>query len=96
MQYMLIFGAIIVIAGVLVYIFIYKHKKDETPMDQPAWKPLMSDFKVKSSQIQSIQQLETYLGSINEQVKEFETDYSFLIAFNAQIREIREKLKQKD
>lgn len=96
MQYSLIFGAIIVIAGILIYIFFNQHKKKVTPIDQPAWKPLIGDFKDKSSQIQSIQQLETYLGSIKERVKEFETDYSFLIEFNSQIREIREKLKQKD
>lgn len=96
MQYILILGAIIVIAGVLVYIFINKNKREVLHIDQPAWKPLMTDFKDKSSQIQSIQQLENYLGSIKDHVREFETDYSFLIVFNEQIREIREKLKQKD
>jgi Tfp pilus assembly protein PilO len=96
MQYLFIIGAIIVIAGVLVFIFLHKRKKETLNKNQPAWKPLMRDFKEKSSQIESIQQLETYLSSINGLVKEFETDYAFLIVFNAQIRDIREKLKQKD
>jgi hypothetical protein len=56
----------------------------------------MKDFKESSMQIQSIIQLEEYLISINEKVKQFETDYRFLVSFNGQIRLIRQLLKQKD
>lgn len=91
----LIFGAII--APVVFSIFFLSSKKENviTPQKKDLkWLELINNFKSVSPQIRSIEQLQDYLNSIKHQVKNFEADYTFLVAFNSIIRQIRERLRQ--
>ena len=89
----LIFGT--VIAAVLFLIFFLRSKKENVKTQQKEdlkWLDLINNFKSVSLQIRSIEQLEDYLTGIKQQVKSFETDYTFLVAFNSIIQQIRERL----
>jgi uncharacterized protein YxeA len=96
MNYIIIITSILlaIIAGILLF-RNHKRRKSKLDSEQPEWQKLIQYFKSKTPEIKNLQMLEEYLLSIKDEVKEYETDYSFLVAFNSQIREIRERLKQK-
>lgn len=85
---------LVIIAGFLL-IRNQRARKSKLDLQQPPWQQIIHNFKSKTPEIKNLQMLEEYLLSIRDEVKEYETDYSFLVAFNSQIREIRERLKQK-
>ena len=90
-----IFGAAILVVVFLIIFLSSKNEKAKTPQKNDVqWLDLINNFKSVSQQLKSTEQLEDYLKSINYQVKNYETDYSFLMAFNSIIRQIRERLKQ--
>ena len=85
----------LVVIVILVYETInYKKKILNEKKQNPGWMDLINEFRRVSPNFKNMEQLEHYLVGINDQVKKFETNYSFLVAFNAIIKEVRERLKQ--
>lgn len=89
---------LIILTSILLIIFILflrvwktKESKDLISSEQP-WATLIQQFKSVAPQIKSIQELEDYLLIINDEVKDHETDYTFLKDFNAVIHQVRERL----
>ena len=90
-----IFGAVIVVVAFLIFFLSSKKENEMTPQKEDLkWLELINNFKSVSPQIRSMEQLEDYLTSIKHQVKNYESDYKILLAFNSIIRQIRERLKQ--
>jgi hypothetical protein len=58
----------------------------------PAWAHLVRELESSSNSWMIKRQLDDYLQSNQEKVKRFETDYSFLVAYNSAIRQIKERL----
>lgn len=83
---------------VLILLETIKHFKVNTNLQNSdhEWMNLINNFKKVSPLIKTTDQLEHYLTDINEQVKNYETDYSFLVAFNSIVREVRARLMQQD
>ena len=95
MMMYLIFGAVIVVVAFLIFFLSSKKEKARTPQKEDLnWLELINNFKSVSPQIRSLEQMQDYLNGIKHQVKNFEADYTFLVAFNSIIRQIRERLKQ--
>lgn len=77
------------------WFMIFFNRKDshERSSGEPAWTGLVDDLKKASQELASKEQLESYLLKVHDQVRDFETDYTFLVAFNSAVREIKERLK---
>ncbi len=96
MYYLIIIASLLLV--IIVGILLMRNqriRKSKLDSEQPQWQKLINNFKSRTPEIKNLQMLEEYLLSIKEEVKEYETEYSFLVAFNSQIREIRQRLKQK-
>lgn len=71
-------------------LFIMRRNSGEKPGHEPAWSSLVDNL--KSASLQDKKQLEKYLASIDDQIRNFETDYAFLVAFNTTVREVRDRI----
>ena len=72
----------------------FNTKKSRIPrIGEPTWMDLVDEFKSTALLINTKDQLDEYLEGIHEQFRNFETDYSFLVAFNSIKREVQERLK---
>ncbi len=92
MIYLIILAIIIITASLL----LSNKEKVETKTDgNLPWIELISNFKTAAFQIKNTEELKKYLSDINDQVKNFETDYAFLVDFNSIIRQTRERLNEK-
>jgi len=69
-------------------------KSNYEQIAKPAWVELVAEFKTTALLFHRREQLEEYLDEIHEQFRNFETDYSFLVAFNSIKREVRERLEK--
>jgi len=95
MYYIITISSILLAIIAVILLFRNRRAKNlKLESGQPQWQKLIQNFKNKAPEIKNLQMLEEYLLSIKDEVKEYETDYSFLVALNSQIREIRERLKQ--
>ena len=86
---------VVFIIALAWWFIIFFNRKDlsEQPIQEPAWTDLINNLRKISQELKTKEQLDNYLLEVNDQVRSFETDYAFLVAFNSMIREIREKLK---
>jgi hypothetical protein len=92
-MYLIIILSILLISAILVLLVLnYKKSKGQTPSDQP-WASLIRQFKSLAPKFKTARELEEYLLKINEEVKNYETNYAFLVEFNAVIRKVRERLR---
>ena len=94
MIYLFIVASIIILAFLLFYLYFKKRRVRAEQDEDLVWIELINNFKSMAPQIKDMKQLENYLSNINEQVKNHETDYTFLEAFNSIIKQTRERLKQ--
>ena len=92
MMYIIIAGVIISLSLILV-IFIKKKEVQKQIDDAQMELELINNFKNMAPKINNVKQLENYLAAINEDVKKYESDYTFLVAYNDIIRQIRERLR---
>lgn len=73
-------------------IFTLRKNAGSKPERDPIWTDLVKELENASNSWMIQSQLDDFLKSNQEQVKKFETDYSFLVAYNSAIREIKERL----
>jgi len=91
---MYILMTLIVLSIGLAWGLIFFHSKRKTPhRSNPVWTDLVNELKEIAPTFENREHLDHYLTGVNEQVKNYETDYSFLVAFYSAIREIKEALK---
>ena len=92
----LIVTLIAFILPVLIFLIVIRRWKKSTKKitNERGWIFLINDFKAMAPKIKEMNQLESYLQSIQGKIKRFENDYDFLIAYNSIIEEVRIKLKQ--
>ncbi len=95
MQYIIVLTIILIIVILVYFLFRRKKKGNNQAVGEAPWIELIRNFKASVPRIKSKVALEDYLASINEEVKKYETDYSFLVAFNGLIKEIREKIERR-
>lgn len=90
----IIIAAVIIISLSTVLLILIKKKEVQEQIDNVQLElELINNFKTIAPTINSSEQLEIYLDSIREEVKKYESDYTFLVAFNEIIRQIRDRLK---
>lgn len=93
MNFILI-GIVVAFFLIVVLYFLNKKRREKNLQQEgEPWAELIQNFRRISPQITSLEELEIYLSKINSEVKKYETNYDFLIAFNSEIRKIREQLK---
>ena len=89
----IIFSVSTLSLAITILILIRRQKNSKSIVTRPKWMDFVSNFKTAALKIDSAEQLELFLSSNNEKVKQYETDYAFLVAFNSLVREVRQKLK---
>ena len=92
-MYFLIYGMILLIALSWWFITnVIRRRSDLRQSQEPQWASFVEEFRMIAPEMQSNEQLEAYLSGVNEKVKLFETDYTFLVAFNTTLREIKDRI----
>jgi len=93
-MFILVWIAVIAIAWWFIFHFIKRNNNDDEFFTKhPKWVSFVNDFKMRASNFKNREQLEDYLSQVNEQLKLYKTDYSFLVEFNSTVRNIKEKLE---
>jgi len=87
----LVWIAVLVLSWWFILHFIKRDNYD-SQKKEPKWISFVNDLKIRASNFKSKEQLEAYLLEVNEQLKLYETDYSFLVEFNSAVRDIKKNL----
>lgn len=71
------------------YTIFIMRRNNQRLTGMPAWGYLIDELQSNSKRLNSLEELECYLKEIEDQVRKFETDYSFLVAYHSSVREIK-------
>ena len=61
---------------------------------EPSWTGLVDELRALTPYFKTEEQLESYLADIQVKVRNFETDYSFLVAYNSIVRDLKAKFRE--
>lgn len=79
-------------AIVLDAMYSKRKKYADQSVDTPSWIELVNELKSVADTIKNKKQLDEYLLQVDDLRRNYETDYSFLVAFNSIIRDIKQRL----
>ena len=77
----------------MVIIFANKNSNKKLRSDT-SWTGLVDELKALSPYLKTQDQLDSYLSNVDEKIRNYETDYSFLVAFNSVLRDVKARFKE--